>query len=122
MAIDNTRTLTILRPADAPAEKIRPEAERWLLHTGNLMAAVLVFSGGPWAEPDPLHTHPHEQISYVAEGEILLIRADREPARLSAGDLFAVPPDVPHAVQLLSPTAKVVDCFTPLRQDFLKQP
>ncbi len=119
MAEESSRRLTILRVADVPGEKIRPEAERWLVHTETLMAALLVFSGGPWPEPDPLHSHPHEQISYVAEGEILLLRAEGEPLRLRAGDFFAVPPHVPHAVQLLSSTAKVVDCFTPLRQDFL---
>jgi hypothetical protein len=33
--------------------------------------------------------------------------------------MVAVPPDRPHTVQLLTPTARLIDAFTPLRQDFL---
>jgi hypothetical protein len=33
--------------------------------------------------------------------------------------MVAVPPDRPHRIQLLTPTARLVDTFTPLRQDFL---
>ena len=35
------------------------------------------------------------------------------------GDLYAIPPDLPHSIQLFSKTARLVDCFTPLREDFL---
>ena len=31
----------------------------------------------------------------------------------------AVPPDRPHRIQLLTPTARLIDTFTPLRRDFL---
>ena len=31
----------------------------------------------------------------------------------------AVPPDLPHTIQLLTPTARLIDTFMPLRQDFL---
>jgi hypothetical protein len=39
---------------------------------------------------------------------------------LGAGDLFAVPGGVPHSIQLLSATARLVDTFNPIREDFLK--
>jgi quercetin dioxygenase-like cupin family protein len=118
----NEAAVAILQPGIAPGEKFRPEAERWLIHTENLMAAMLAFTGGPWPQPDPPHSHPHEQISTVLEGVVAFFCPDHAPVRLTVGDLFAVPPNVPHAIQLLSPTAKLVDCFTPLRQDFLRQP
>jgi hypothetical protein len=36
-----------------------------------------------------------------------------------AGDLYGIPPDVPHTIQLLSKTACLIDSFTPIRDDFL---
>ena len=92
---------------------------RRIVHTSRLMMVVIDFSGGPWAAPDPLHSHPHEQITYLAEGEILYLAEGEEPRRMQAGETFAVPGGRPHAIQLLSPTARLVDSFTPLREDFL---
>jgi len=103
-----------------PPEQVKDGLERRLIHTANLMTVVIEFSGGPWATPDPLHSHVHEQITYMAEGEVLFFAEGDEPRRLKAGDLFAVPSGVPHSIQLLSKTARLIDSFTPVREDFLK--
>jgi len=91
---------------------------RYLTHTENLMMVVIDFDDGPTSEPDPPHSHPHEQISYVAAGEVIFF-LDGEPTRLGPGDMFTVPPDLPHSVQLLTKHVRLVDTFTPLREDFL---
>jgi quercetin dioxygenase-like cupin family protein len=44
-----------------------------------------------------------------------------EKMRLSAGDLFTVPANVPHAVQTLTPHVRLIDAFHPIREDFLKR-
>jgi len=49
---------------------------------------VIDFEDGP-PRADPLHSHPHEQVTYVAEGEILFLSA-RIRAGFS-GDMVAVP-------------------------------
>ena len=67
----------------------------------------------------PAHSHPHEQVSYVAEGEIILLLDDQE-TRLGAGDVFLVPSGRPHSIQQLTEHVRLVDCFTPIREDFLK--
>lgn len=103
-----------------PAEKLRDGLERRIVTTPNLMMVVIDFSGGPCAVPDPLHSHPHEQITYVADGEILFLSEGDPPRRLKTGDLFAVPSGVPHSIQLLSPAARLIDSFHPPREDFLK--
>jgi mannose-6-phosphate isomerase-like protein (cupin superfamily) len=108
-----------MRTAATPAEKVKEGLARRIVRTASLMTAAIDFSGGPWPQPDPLHSHPHEQITFVAEGEIVFVAAGSEPQRLAAGDLFAVPSGVPHAVQLLTPTARLIDTFTPIREDFL---
>ena len=64
------------------------------------------------------HHHPHEQVTFVAEGELYFF-LDGEPHHLRAGDLISVPSNVPHCVQTLSERVRLVDSFTPLRDDFL---
>lgn len=103
----------------APATALRPGVERRLGHTDHLMMVVLDLRDGPKAEPDPPHSHPHEQMCYVAEGEILFLEGEQQ-TRLRPGDLFLVPAGRPHSIQQLTPTVRLVDCFSPIRQDFLE--
>lgn len=93
---------------------------RYLGHTSNVMIAVVDVNDGPAAQPDPPHSHPHEQVSYVASGEILVIIGE-DKTRLSEGDLFTVPANVPHTVQALSKHVRLIDAFNPIRKDFLKK-
>ena len=109
----------VIRAHDVTPETIAPKRERYLTHTDNLMMVVIHFNDGPTDQPDPPHSHPHEQISYVAAGEVIFF-LDGEPNRLGPGDLVTVPPDVPHTVQLLTSHVRLVDTFHPLRQDFLQ--
>jgi quercetin dioxygenase-like cupin family protein len=85
-----------------------------------LMVAVLDFSDGPWAEPEPPHRHPHEQISYVTSGTILFFCEGEEPEELGPGDLFVVPSGKAHTIQLLSDSARLIDAFSPIREDFIE--
>ena len=103
---------------EAKKETIGEKRERYLTHTDNLMMVVIDFNDGPTNEPDPPHSHPHEQVSYVAAGEVIFF-LDGEPTQLGPGDIFTVPPDVMHSVQLLTRHVRLVDTFTPLREDFL---
>jgi quercetin dioxygenase-like cupin family protein len=92
---------------------------RYLAQTPNVMLVVVEFNDGPAAQPDPPHSHPHEQVSYVATGE-LVFHMQGEKTHLKEGDLFTVPSGVPHAVQTLTPYVRVIDAFNPVREDFLK--
>ena len=98
--------------------QVKPGVERRLAYTNNVMIAVIDFNNGPQAEPDPPHRHVHEQVSYVAEGEILFIMDD-ETVKLGPGDLFTVPSDRLHTIQLLTSHARLIDCFNPIREDFI---
>ena len=101
-------------------EKIAENRTRYLTYTDNLMIVVVNFDDGPRTEPDAPHQHPHEQVSYMAEGEVLFF-LDGSPTHLKPGDLVAVPGNVPHCVQPLTPHARLVDVFNPIREDFLKK-
>ena len=108
-----------LKVTDAAKTAIGEQRARYLTHTENLMMVVIDFDDGPTSQPDPPHSHPHEQISYVAAGEIIVVLGD-EQTRLGPGDMFTVPPDMPHSVQLLTSHVRLVDTFTPLRDDFIE--
>ena len=97
---------------------IAPGRERYLANTDNLMLVVIDFADGPHDQPDPPHSHPHEQVTYVADGEVLFFINDQS-TRLSKGDLITVPLDAPHAIQLLTEKARLVDTINPIREDFL---
>jgi quercetin dioxygenase-like cupin family protein len=109
-----------LKQSETTPEPIGEGRTRYLSHTEKLMMAVIDFRDGPTREPDPPHSHPHEQISYVVSGE-LIVFIGGEQTRLEPGDMFSVPPDIPHTVQLLTEYVRLVDTFHPIRGEFLNQ-
>ena len=111
--------MSILKFDETPAEVLNDRVQRKLIHTEKLMMVIVEFSGGPWPEADPMHNHPHEQTSYVADGEVIFYCEGEEEVHLTKGDMFAVPPNKFHSIKLLTNTARLVDSFTPLREDFL---
>ena len=111
--------MTTVKGSELTPEVVAPGRTRYLAYTERLMMVVIDFQDGPASVPDPPHSHPHEQVSYVVSGEINVFLND-EPTRLGPGDLFTVPPNVPHSIQLLSEHVRLVDTFSPIRQDFLK--
>jgi quercetin dioxygenase-like cupin family protein len=110
--------MTALKYNEMSATIIRDGVERRLGHTENLMIVLVDFYDGPKDQPDPPHSHPHEQVSYVAAGEILFV-VDDQKTRLGPGDVFLVPSGKPHSIQQLTEHVRLVDCFTPIRDDFL---
>jgi len=112
--------MATLKQTEAQKEIIGKNRVRYLAHTENLMMVVIDFDDGPTDEPDPPHSHPHEQVSYVAAGKIIFF-LDGNPTELGPGDMFTAPPDIPHSVQLLTDHVRLVDTFTPLRQDFIRK-
>jgi quercetin dioxygenase-like cupin family protein len=100
-------------------EKVSHSVERRIINLENLMVVVIDFTNGPMLSPDPPHNHPHEQISYVAEGELYVFIGD-ERQHLVKGDLFSVPSGIPHNIQTISSSVRLIDSFYPLRKDFIK--
>ena len=112
--------MAVLKFDNVPYEKVRDGLQRKIIHTEKLMTVLIDFSDGPWNEPEPPHAHPHEQTSYVAEGEVIFYCEGEEDQHLKAGDMFAVPSGRLHTVKLLTRKVRLVDSFTPVREDFLK--
>jgi unsaturated pyranuronate lyase len=111
--------MSTMKESDVMYEVIGENRTRYLAHTDHLMMAVIDFNDGPTDAPDPPHSHPHEQVSYVASGEIIFFLDDEE-TRLGPGDIFTVPPNIPHSVRLLTRHVRLVDTFYPIREEFIK--
>ena len=113
--------MTILKYADLPVARPAPDTLRREAHTDNIMVTVVDFVNGP-SPAAPPHQHPHEQISYMAEGKVHFIIGEgdeRTVDLLEPGDLVVVPPNAPHTVEPLTESARLIDCFYPIREEFL---
>ncbi len=111
--------MAILKAKENPFTLIGPGRSRMVANLSNLMMVVFEFTNGPAEEPDPPHSHPHEQISYVEEGELYLFCGD-EKHYLKKGDIYTIPSGLPHGIQTLSNKVRLIDCFTPLRDEFIE--
>jgi quercetin dioxygenase-like cupin family protein len=87
---------------------------RVLVSRPELMQVEFGFDAGAIGA---LHSHPHVQASYVVEGSFEVIIGD-ETTIIGQGGSFIVPPNVVHGVKALT-AGRLVDCFTPRRDDFL---
>ncbi len=112
--------MSVLKFSESTPEAVRPGLERRNIYTSNLMTVIVDFTDGPWEEAEPFHSHPHEQTSYIASGEIIFYCEGEPDQRLSAGDMFAVASGKKHTIRLLSTSARLIDSFNPIRQDFIR--
>ena len=64
----------------------------------------------------PLHQHVQEQITYILEGELDMIIGDKN-CLLTAGMYYVIPSNTPHSA-IARTACKVIDAFTPVREDY----
>jgi quercetin dioxygenase-like cupin family protein len=84
-----------------------------MIHTDNLtLAYVDVDEGADLQE----HAHIHEQVLNMLEGHFELT-VNGVPHVLQAGDVFAIPSNVPHSGRGLT-KCRILDVFNPVREDF----
>ena len=66
------------------------------------------------------HKHASEQITLVLEGE-LYFETDCGVDRIGAGEVIAIPSNVPHAVFTRAVGAKVVDAWSPINEAYTQR-
>lgn len=64
-----------------------------------------------------LHSHPHIQSTYIESGRFRF-SIDGVISEVGPGDSFVIPPNAIHGCICLEP-GRLIDCFTPRRDDFL---
>ena len=65
----------------------------------------------------PSHAHPHEQGGVVLLGELEFTIAG-ETRLLHPGDLYLIPGGTEHSVKVGPHAARVLDIFSPLREEY----
>ena len=83
------------------------------VHCENMTFAYWTINAGA-ALPD--HSHPHEQVANVIEGEFELKVGD-ETRRMTPGKVAVIPGDVPHSGKAIT-NCKIIDVFYPVREDY----
>jgi quercetin dioxygenase-like cupin family protein len=105
--------MLIHRSSATPVEMLPGVVRRTLNEGARTMLIEVTLEQGAVVPP---HTHPHEQIGYLASGRLLFEVGD-ERRELSAGDSWLVPPNVPHQVTALEPSV-AIDVFSPPREEY----
>ncbi|UJQ95531.1 cupin domain-containing protein [Mariluticola halotolerans] len=110
-----TQSSIFVQPTDADWVEAAPGVRRRMLgYHPNLMMVEVAFEPGAVGT---LHSHPHIQTSYVAEGSFEM-EIGGETTVLRKGDSYMVPADVVHGCKALE-AGVLIDAFTPHRADFL---
>ena len=94
-------------------KEIAPGFKAKLLHTDGITIAYIDI------EKDsilPEHSHIHEQVTNILEGELELI-VDGESTILKPGMIAMIPSNTKHSGRALT-FCRVLDVFRPVREDY----
>ncbi len=99
-------------------EKVLREGVSRKAFTGEgATVAINYFKPGHSVAP---HSHEHEQIAMILQGEAEFHIGD-EVVRLSEGGIVVIPPNVEHYLQLVGDKEVVnLDVFTPKRPEYVE--
>lgn len=101
---------------DSIWENTEPGVKRRIIaYLDELMLVEVLFEKNAVGN---LHSHPHVQGSYVAEGRFE-VTIDGVSKTLEQGGSFIVPGNLVHGVKALE-KGRLIDSFTPHRAEFLK--
>ncbi|MBI4233715.1 MAG: 2-dehydropantoate 2-reductase [Chloroflexi bacterium] len=108
-------TMYFVGPGQGLTRQLAPGVTTRLAWGERIMLSVVELSPGSAVAR---HTHPHEQAGMVLEGELEMeIGAERRALR--PGEMYIIPPNIAHAVPRVSGSAKVLDLFSPPREDYM---
>lgn len=85
-----------------------------LAHSDNMMSVEVHFEDGAVGT---MHSHPHEQLTYVLSGEFEFTIGDEKKV-VKAGDTMYKQPNIEHGCVCLK-SGVLIDTFTPMRKDFI---
>ena len=105
----------IIRPyAEVPLTELTRGALSHLVWGENIMVSFLTMKAGSTFE---LHSHPQEQIMIVTDGYCDEVIEDKV-YRVKKGDLIRLPANVSHGAFVREVDCKVIDIFSPVREDY----
>jgi len=95
-------------------ESLNPLLGRHFVVGQNIMLARVLLKKGCIV---PEHSHPNEQLTFIAEGA-LKFWIDGKEIVVNAGEVLTIPPDMPHKAEALEDTVDF-DVFNPPRADWM---
>jgi len=101
-------------PSEGVRRELFPGVTARVIWGERLMLSLVEF------EPDAVverHSHPHEQIGMVIEGEAEFVIGG-ERRLLRAGDMYVIPGGVEHQVRAVGGPARALDVFHPPREEY----
>lgn len=84
------------------------------IHTPNMTFSYLDVKAGAAL---PEHSHVHEQVAHVLEGEFELT-VDGQPIRFGPGSVVVIRSGVKHSGLAIT-NCRMLDVFSPVREDYL---
>ena len=103
-------------------KQISPRASRYAIPGSASTVALNVIKYEPGCQVRPPHSHVHEQIAIILEGDgNFIIDGVKYPVK--PGWFAVIPSNVPHCFESGSNTKDIInlDIFTPARDDFFKK-
>ena len=95
------------------SKEVMPSIHGKFVHTENMTMAFWDIKAGSKL---PTHSHIHEQISQVTEGEFELT-VEEEVYVLKQGKVVVIPSNAKHSGIAIT-DCKVLDTFYPVREDY----
>lgn len=99
---------------DLPGKTLAPGLIGYYAHGQQMTLGLVEIKKG---SDLPLHQHPHEQITYILEGQLDMTIGGKL-CSLTAGMYYVIPSNIPHGAKAIT-DCKVIDVFNPVRQDYL---
>ena len=116
--IEKTRSKTFICENETKWETIGDGITRQILgYNGHIMMVkIKAEKSGPVGVE---HAHYHPQVTFVSSGKFEFTIGNEKKV-VTAGDGMYMEPDVRHSCICIEPGV-IVDCFSPMREDFLKK-
>ncbi len=99
-----------------PGKELAPGLIGHYAHGMNMTLGMVDIKAGSIL---PEHSHPHEQITYILEGQ-LNMKIGGVLYELTAGMYYVIPSNVMHGADAIT-DCKVIDVFNPVREDYRSQ-
>ena len=101
-------------PEEREAKELVPGINAKTFWAEKMLAAVVDLDPNVHL---PRHSHPHEQMGIVIEGQIEFTVGDKKKV-LSPGEVYFIPGDVEHEANTFDHPVKVMDVFSPVREEY----
>ena len=105
----------IVDKQDCSQHDIFPGVRIFTTAAEKMMLSLVEFAPGAVVEE---HSHPHEQVGYMIEGEAEFI-INVQSHHVLPGQMWRIPGGVKHKVIAGEKPVRALDVFQPIREDYL---